>query len=113
VQDPDVILGDEPISSVDPALALSIVNLLRDLSTETGKTLLMNLHSVDLALNYFPRVVGIRDGRVHFDLSPDKVDAEALEDLYAGDRTRGREFEDAAKRGAAIARGCRPLTLAQ
>ena len=112
VQDPDVILGDEPISSVDPSLAMSIVTLLRDLSRETGKTLLMNLHSVDLALNHFPRVVGIREGRVQFDLSPAKVCGDVLEELYAGDRTRGREFEDAARRGALVARGCRPLTIA-
>jgi phosphonate transport system ATP-binding protein len=82
VQDPGIILADEPVSSVDPSLATSIVTLLRDLSGESRKTLVMNLHSVDLALAHFPRIVGVRDGRVLFDLAPDKVSADLLSTLY-------------------------------
>jgi phosphonate transport system ATP-binding protein len=93
VQDPDVILADEPVSSVDPSLAVSIVTLLRDLSAESRKTLLMNLHSVELALAYFPRIVGIRDGRVAFDLSPDKVTADLLQALYTGEDGAERQLE--------------------
>ncbi len=84
VQDPEVILADEPVSSVDPTLASSIVRLLVDISQNTRKTLLVSLHSVDLALAYFPRVVGIKQGRVTFDLSPDKIGEDMLEDLYSG-----------------------------
>lgn len=83
VQDPEVILADEPVSSVDPSLAASIVNLLIDIGRDTHKTLLMNLHSVDLALAYFPRVIGIKNGVALFDLSPDKIDDRLLEDLYS------------------------------
>jgi phosphonate transport system ATP-binding protein len=109
VQDPDVILADEPVSSVDPTLAVNIVTLLRDLARESGKTLLMNLHSVPLALTYFPRIVGIRDGRVQFDLAPAKVTPELLEELYAGHRDH--EDRVAALRAAAtpFGRACRPL----
>ena len=109
VQDPDVILADEPVSSVDPTLAVTIVTLLRDLSAESRKTLVMNLHSVELALTYFPRIVGIREGRVHFDLSPDKVTAELLQELYAGHADEEREIE--ALRGGTLpyGRACRPL----
>jgi len=84
VQDPDVILADEPVSSVDPSLAEGIVRLLVDASRTDGKTLLTNLHSVDLALRFFPRIVAIRQGRVFFDLAPEKVTAEMLGMLYAG-----------------------------
>ncbi|MBI3454608.1 MAG: phosphonate ABC transporter ATP-binding protein [Candidatus Rokubacteria bacterium] len=84
VQDPEVILGDEPVSSVDPSLAASIVRLLKDLSRAGRKTLLMNLHSVDVALTFFPRIVGVREGRVAFDLAPDKVTPDLLGGLYAG-----------------------------
>jgi len=84
VQAPDFILADEPVSSVDPSLAVSIVTLLRDLSAESRKTLVMNLHSVDLALAHFPRIIGIQDGRVLFDLAPDKVSADLLSSLYTG-----------------------------
>jgi phosphonate transport system ATP-binding protein len=72
------------VSSVDPPLAASIVALLSDLSGASGKTLLVNLHSVDLALRHFPRVVGIREGRVMFDLPPDRIDQAQLGALYAG-----------------------------
>ncbi|MFQ5946863.1 MAG: ATP-binding cassette domain-containing protein, partial [Anaerolineae bacterium] len=114
VQDPDIILADEPVSSVDPSLAVSIVTLLRDLSAESRKTLLMNLHGVDLALNYFPRIVGVRGGCVLFDLAPDKVTGELLGELYAGEETNGYRPEgfDEVKsiRGINSLRGaCRPL----
>jgi len=84
VQDPEVILGDEPVSSVDPSLAASLVGLLRDVSRAAGKTLLMNLHSVHLALSFFPRVVGVRQGQIFFDLPPGQVGEAELSALYAG-----------------------------
>ncbi len=108
VQNPDVILADEPVSSVDPSLAASIVTLLRDLSAESRKTLLMNLHSVELALASFPRIVGIRDGQVLFDLSPDKINSDLLSELYAGqgdEETRRDRFEEILP----VSGVCRPL----
>lgn len=84
VQDPEVILADEPVSSVDPSLASTIVRLLIDISESTQKTLLVNLHSVDLALAFFPRVLGIKNGATLFDLPPDKIDDALLSDLYSG-----------------------------
>jgi phosphonate transport system ATP-binding protein len=84
LQDPDVILADEPVSSVDPMLAVGIVHLLTDISRATGKTLVVNLHSVDLALACFPRIIGLRDGRVLFDLAPEAVQDETLAALYRG-----------------------------
>lgn len=84
VQDPEVLLADEPVSSVDPTLASTIVRLLIDISRDTGKTLVVSLHSVDLALAYFPRVIGIRNGSTAFDLSPAKISESMLEELYAG-----------------------------
>ena len=84
MQDPEVVLADEPVSSVDPSLAASIVRLLIDISQDTRKTLLVSLHSVDLALAYFPRVIGVKAGRISFDLAPDKITDGMLEDLYSG-----------------------------
>ena len=84
VQDPEVVLADEPVSSVDPTLASTIVRLLIDISQNTHKTLLVSLHSVDLALAYFPRVIGIKEGQTVFDLSPDKISEDMLENLYNG-----------------------------
>ena len=108
-QDPEVILADEPVSSVDPALAAGIVKLLIDLSETHCKTLLMNLHSVELALSYFPRIVGVRDGRVHFDLAPNKVTAELLADLYAGHRDDELQLERFLDGKNPLGGACRPL----
>jgi phosphonate transport system ATP-binding protein len=84
VQDPEVILADEPVSSVDPTLASTIVKLLIDISERTRKTLVVSLHSVDLALAHFPRIVGVKNGTAAFDLNPEKISKAMLEDLYAG-----------------------------
>jgi phosphonate transport system ATP-binding protein len=109
VQDPDVILADEPVSSVDPSLAVSIVSLLRDLSLAAGKTLCMNLHSVHLALGYFPRIVGVRDGRLRFDFPPDAVTSEVLTELYAGHRDEELQLEQIRDGKDPFGRACRPL----
>jgi phosphonate transport system ATP-binding protein len=109
VQDPDIILADEPVSSVDPTLAVSIVALLRDLARESGKTLLMNLHGLPLALTYFPRIVGIRDGRVQFDLAPTKVTPDVLEELYAGHRDQEDRVPTRRAAVTPFGRACRPL----
>ncbi|MBI4627499.1 MAG: phosphonate ABC transporter ATP-binding protein [Candidatus Rokubacteria bacterium] len=109
VQNPDVILADEPVSSVDPSLAVTIVSLLRDLSHERRKTLLMNLHSVELALAYFPRIVGIRDGRIHFDLAPARVTRELLAELYAGHRDDELQLERLQDGTRPFGGACRPL----
>jgi phosphonate transport system ATP-binding protein len=109
VQNPDIVLADEPVSSVDPSLAVTIVSLLRDLSHESRKTLLMNLHSVELARLYFPRIVGIREGRVHFDLAPDKVTVELLAELYAGHRDEELQLEGLQDGKNPFGGACRPL----
>jgi phosphonate transport system ATP-binding protein len=84
-QNPRHLLADEPVASVDPSLADAIIGLLRRLSGKGGKTLIVNLHDVPLALRHFERVVGIRAGRVHFDRSSGEVDAALLVNLYEGD----------------------------
>lgn len=84
VQNPEVILADEPVSSVDPSLATTIVRLLIEISDNTRKTLIVSLHSVDLALAYFPRIIGIKEGKALFDLSPDKISEVLLDELYSG-----------------------------
>jgi phosphonate transport system ATP-binding protein len=91
VQNPEVILADEPVSSVDPALAAGIVKLLIELSETYHKTLIMNLHSVDLALAHFPRVIGLRDGKTSFDLPAAEVMDEHLAALYGGSQAQTGE----------------------
>ena len=88
VQNPDVVLADEPVSSVDPSLAATIVKLLIDISEKTKKTLLVNLHSTELALAHFPRIVGIKNGQPLFDSPPESVTPAILQELYAGHSTQ-------------------------
>jgi phosphonate transport system ATP-binding protein len=87
VQDPDVLLADEPVSSVDPTLGRTIIELLMQLAESHRKTLVANLHAVAFALDFFPRVIGFRHGRVAFDLPSAAVTEQVLADLYAGMET--------------------------
>jgi phosphonate transport system ATP-binding protein len=82
-QRPEIVLADEPVSALDPALANHTVGVLVSEAIERRITLVASLHAVDLALGHFPRVIGLREGRVAFDLPTAKVDDARLEALYA------------------------------
>ena len=82
VQDPQVILADEPVSSLDPARAGEVIKLLVGIADEAGKTLIASMHSVELAREYFSRLIGIRNGAVTFDLPSHEVTEDMLHDLY-------------------------------
>ncbi|MEM9237228.1 MAG: ATP-binding cassette domain-containing protein [Verrucomicrobiota bacterium] len=81
-QEPAVILADEPVSSVDPARARDTLGLLCELSEEQKRTLCVSLHHPELALEFFPRVLGLRDGRAFFDAAADAISESQLESLY-------------------------------
>jgi len=85
MQDPDVILADEPFASLDPALTESVASLLLELVQNGKRTLVATLHDVDLALRYFPRVAALRDARILFDKAPSDVSREDLDTLYSND----------------------------
>jgi phosphonate transport system ATP-binding protein len=80
---PRALLADEPVSSVDPARARDVVALLTEISRERNLTLCMSLHNLDLAREFFPRLIGVRGGRIAFDRSSAVADHEfsALYDL--------------------------------
>jgi phosphonate transport system ATP-binding protein len=82
-QQPELILADEPVSALDPALSNYTVSVLVEEARARNVTLVASLHAVDLALAHFPRIIGLRDGRVAFDLPTAAVDTERLEALYA------------------------------
>ena len=75
-------LLDEPLSSLDPTRARQAVSVLREQAAARGVTLVTTLHQVEVALQQFPRVVGMRDGRLMFDLPADQVSPELLARLY-------------------------------
>jgi phosphonate transport system ATP-binding protein len=82
VQDPAVVLADEPVASLDPARAEEVLRLLIGVAEERGKTLVASMHSVELARAYFSRLVGLRNGVVQFDLPSYLVTDGHLADLY-------------------------------
>ncbi|MFN3601560.1 MAG: phosphonate ABC transporter ATP-binding protein [Dietzia sp.] len=84
MQQPRVILADEPVASLDPSLADSVLGLLRSISSEDGIPVLVSLHVVPLALAHSDRIVGLREGRVVVSAETCGVDAAALACLYDG-----------------------------
>jgi len=93
MQSPDVILADEPTASLDPALADSVTSLLVGLARDRKKTLIMAVHKVDLALQHFPRAVGLRAGGVSFDVPSREVHTDLLGTLYSRDNGGERDGE--------------------
>ncbi len=82
VQDPALVLADEPVASLDPARAEQLLDLLATAAREDGRTLVTSLHGPALALRSMDRVVGLRDGQVVFDLPPHRVTPAMLTELY-------------------------------
>ena len=81
-QDPEALLADEPVSSVDPARAKDTVALLTRVSREQNLTLVVSIHNVELARQHFPRLVALRAGRVMWDAASSDVSDQQLHDLY-------------------------------
>ncbi len=82
VQDPKLILADEPVSSLDPALADELLSLFRSVVQERGRSVIATLHNPDLARRHFDRVIGLRHGRLVFDVSSADLTAGLLAELY-------------------------------
>lgn len=80
-QGAEILLADEPLSAVDPARARDVLELLTGLSNEQGSTLVVSLHQVALAREFFPRVIGLKAGEVVFDGQPDDAQLSSLYDL--------------------------------
>ncbi|MDO5527939.1 MAG: phosphonate ABC transporter ATP-binding protein [Paracoccus sp. (in: a-proteobacteria)] len=93
VQQPRIMLADEPIASLDPANATLVMDSLRRINREDGLTVLVNLHTLDTARAYADRIVAMRDGRVFFDGTPKQLTDDVVRDIYG---TQGlREFHEA------------------
>jgi phosphonate transport system ATP-binding protein len=82
MQEPEVILADEPVSSLDPVLSGEILDLLVRVADDARLTLLISLHQVDLARRYAQRIVALREGEIALDLLSANLDASCVEHLY-------------------------------
>ena len=82
MQEPKVLLADEPVASVDPLTSQGILALLKELCREKNLTVLCSLHQVDLALQFSDRIIGITDGRIILDEKSSLLDMEKLKNIY-------------------------------
>ena len=95
-QRPTALLADEPVSSVDPARARDAVQLLAAISRDDGLTLCVSLHNLQLAREFFPRLIGLRGGRIVFDSAAGALTAAQFNSLYrldGADTVRGDEID--------------------
>jgi phosphonate transport system ATP-binding protein len=83
VQNPKLLLVDEPTSSLDPKIAREVMTLIQEVAREYRIPVLCNMHDVDLALEFCTRVIGLQDGETRFEGLPGALDRGALRDIYA------------------------------
>ncbi|WP_080844168.1 phosphonate ABC transporter ATP-binding protein [Cytobacillus gottheilii] len=88
IQDPHMMLCDEPIASLDPNSAKIIMDHLQNISRTMGITVLVNLHQVDVALKYSDKIIGVNGGKVVFNGVPEEITKEDIQRIY------GSEAED-------------------
>lgn len=82
VQEPKVILADEPIASLDVIMRVQIMDLIRDIADRDGLTVVMSLHQLDVARKYADRVIALAGGQVTFDGPPSKLTDEVVERVF-------------------------------
>ncbi len=85
MQQPKVLLADEPIASLDPMNAKIVMDALRDINEREGITVITNLHTLDTARAYCQRIIGMAGGRVVFDGTPAELTTEAVNRIYGAD----------------------------
>lgn len=124
MQGPQVVLADEPIASLDPLNAKIVMDALRDINERDGITVVTNLHTLDTARNYCSRIIGMAQGRVVFDGTPEQLTAETVQEIYGADShgagidesmtsTSIRIPSTAAAAGAPASPGFRTLAVAE
>ena len=84
MQQPSVLLADEPTSSLDPKTSVEIMQLLADIARQRGIPVLINMHDVELAKRFADRIVGMAGGRIVFDGPPQQLRDETLKTIYGG-----------------------------
>ena len=85
MQEPDIIMADEPTSSLDPKTSVEIMELLRQFSRERAIPMLINIHDVELAKRFCDRLIGISQGTVVFDGPPGELGSKHLKEIYGGE----------------------------
>jgi phosphonate transport system ATP-binding protein len=82
LQDPEILLVDEPTASLDPKTSRQVMRLLIELAEEHGLAAIINIHDVALAKQFVSRIVGLRDGEIVFDDAPEELSEDVLTEIY-------------------------------
>jgi phosphonate transport system ATP-binding protein len=90
MQQPKVMLADEPIASLDPLNAKIVMDALRDINEKDGITAIANLHTLDTARQYCDRIIGMAAGKIVFDGAPDGLTSEAVQSIYGTETPIGK-----------------------
>jgi phosphonate transport system ATP-binding protein len=85
MQQPSLLLADEPTSSLDPKTSSEIMQLLTDIARERGISVIVNMHDVELAKRFADRIVGMAGGGIVFDAAPSRLSDEVLKQIYGGE----------------------------
>ena len=85
MQDPDLLLTDEPVSALDPATSHSVMQYLEQMNQEDGVTVLASLHFLSLARRYGTRIIALKGGELMFDGSPSEIDEAKFQEIYGED----------------------------
>jgi phosphonate transport system ATP-binding protein len=88
MQDPEILLADEPVASLDPVLAHSIMKILKQLNQEDGITVICSLHFLDLVQRYADRVIALNQGQLVFEGLPHEIDDRRFREIYGKDAER-------------------------
>ena len=88
MQEPEMILADEPVASLDPVLAHSIMQYLEDINRIDGVTVLCSLHFLDLVQRYGQRVIALNEGKLVFEGLPEEIDDKMFKDIYGQEAER-------------------------
>ena len=83
ISKPEVVLADEPVASLDPAMSRSVLNSLKTAAKQHGATVICTLHQLDYALEFADRIIALREGKVFFDGHPSDLTESVQEKLYA------------------------------
>ena len=88
MQEPDMILADEPVASLDPVLAHSIMQYLEQINKEDGVMVICSLHFLDLVHRYADRAIALNEGKMMFDGTPEEIDDDKFKEIYGKEAER-------------------------
>lgn len=93
VQRPQIILADEPVASLDPATASSIMSMLRNICKEAQLTAVVSLHQIEVAQKFADRIIGLKNGRIIFDGKPVELMDSVIRSIYNNTEPKGQVID--------------------